>query len=438
MRCSDTCTSRTISGPSRARAISTCARCSVRSRASGTTGSRRSSSRRSPVRPTKCSRHRCDTFAHVWPRRGSRDTHRLPTEARVVTLTDALAQRGEIGGRTARIVDTGAIECHTYPLAPLPPESVRVRTAVSVTSPGTEMTYVGRGAQNPYLRKRWDPELRVFVSGAPTQDYPVVFGYRAAGTVVESRVADVPVGTRVFGKWRHTEFTTLSAADVRAQQLPHELSFDDGVDLAQMLPICLNAVSYAEGKEDGAPVVVFGCGPVGLIVAQVARALGATAVYAVDRLAARLEIARSLALNAIDGSSDDVAARLKRDLGSEAIPVAFECTGNTRALHEAIRVVRRRGTVVAVGFYQGDAAGLSLGDEFHHNGVEIRSGQIGNVHPRWDAGSLRAAGIDLARRGVVLGGLPRDRMPIEGVAEAFAALARPAETLQVAFSYSDA
>jgi hypothetical protein len=31
-------------------------------------------------------------------------------------------------------------------------------------------------------------------------------------------------------------------------------------------------------------------------------------------------------------------------------------------------VVRRRGTVVAVGFYQGDATGLRLGEEFHHNG----------------------------------------------------------------------
>ncbi|HEY6202080.1 MAG TPA: oxidoreductase, partial [Candidatus Limnocylindria bacterium] len=116
--------------------------------------------------------------------------------------------------------------------------------------------------------------------------------------------------------------------------------------------------------------------------------------------------------------------------------VAFECTGSTRALNEAIRVVRRRGTVVAVGFYQGEAAGLFLGDEFHHNGVEVRSGQIGNLHPRWEIGALRAFGIDLACRGaVILGGLPRVSVPVEEAADAFGLLARPADVLQVAFSY---
>ena len=123
---------------------------------------------------------------------------------------------------------------------------------------------------------------------------------------------------------------------------------------------------------------------------------------------------------------------------AEAFPVAFECSGNTRALNEAIRVVRRRGTVVAVGFYQGEAAGLFLGDEFHHNGVEIRSGQIGNLHPRWDLVRLRAFGRDLALGGLVLGGLPRRRMQIDDAREAFAELGRAADTLQVAFSYPDA
>jgi len=353
-----------------------------------------------------------------------------------VSLTDLLAERGEIGGRTVRITASGAVECHDYPLGPLPPGMVRVRTALSVISPGTEMTYIGRDASNPYLHKTWDPELRVFSAGTPTQDYPVVFGYRAAGTIDASSDADLPPGTRVFGKWRHTEFTTLSLADARAQILPKALSFEDGADLAQMLPIAVNAVAYAEERHSGAPAVVFGCGPVGLILAQVARATGATTVYAVDRLPQRLEIAKSLGLEPIDAAGEDVALRLKRLHGADGIPVAFECTGSARALNEAIRVVRRRGTVVAVGFYQGEAAGLFLGDEFHHNGVEVRSGQIGNLHPRWEIRALRAFGLDLAQRGaVVLGGLPRTTFRVGQAAEAFEALKRPAEVLQAQLSY---
>jgi threonine dehydrogenase-like Zn-dependent dehydrogenase len=352
-----------------------------------------------------------------------------------VSLADRLAERGEIGGRTVRITDTGAVECHVYPLGALGQGMVRVRTEISVVSPGTEMTYIGRDASNPYLHKTWDPELRIFTPGTPTQDHPIVFGYRAAGTIDASGDAELPPGTRVFGKWRHTEFTTLSLAEARAQRLPAELSFEDGADLAQMLPIAVNAVAYAEERHAGAPAVVFGCGPVGLILAQVARATGATTVYAVDRLPQRLAIAESLGLVPLDAGKD-VAQQLKRAHGADGIPVAFECSGSARALHEAIRVVRRRGTVVAVGFYQGEAAGLFLGDEFHHNGVEVRSGQIGNLHPRWEIGPLRAFGIDLARRGdVVLGGLPRVTFPVEQAAEAFAASKRPAEVLQAALSY---
>jgi len=348
---------------------------------------------------------------------------------------DDLVAGGEIGGRTVRILETGEVDCYSYPVAPLSDGAVRVHSARTAISPGTELTYIGRSATNPYLHRRWDPELRLFVDGAPSVSYPIVFGYRAAGIVVESRSDRVTEGTRVFGTWRHTEFTALAASDALAQLLPTELSFDDGVDLAQMLPIAVNAVAFSEGRHAAGPAVVFGCGPVGLLVGQVAKATGAAIVYAVDRLPARLEIARSVGLEpvSVDG---DVAARLKHDLGPDAIAVAFECSGNAAALGDAIRVVRRRGTVVAVGFYQGNASGLRLGEEFHHNGVEIRAGQIGNLHPSFDSRTLRARSLELALSGrVVLGGLPRLEVPVNDASRGFAALRRPAEVLQVVFSY---
>lgn len=352
----------------------------------------------------------------------------------MTTHIDELVARGEIGGRTVRILESGEVDCHTYPVAPLGEGHVRVQTARTAISPGTELTYIGRGATNPFLHRRWDPELRLFMEGAPSVAYPIVFGYRAAGTVVETR-SGIAAGTRVFGKWRHTEFTTLNENDARAQLLPDELSFDDGLDLAQMVPIAINAIAYAEGRHAGGPAVVFGCGPIGLLTAQVARATGAAKLYAVDRVASRLEIARSLGLEPVDAEGD-VAARLKRAHGAEGVAVAFECTGSASALHEATRVVRRRGTVVAAGFYQGDAAGLRLGEEFHHNGVEIRSSQIGNLHPSFDQRSIRTRAVELARSGaIILGALPRLELPVERAAEGFAALARPAEVLQVVFAY---
>jgi threonine dehydrogenase-like Zn-dependent dehydrogenase len=132
----------------------------------------------------------------------------------------------------------------------------------------------------------------------------------------------------------------------------------------------------------------------------------------------------------------DVAATIKRRHGADGVDVAFECTGSSIALHEAIRVVRRRGLVVAVGFYQHDAIGLRLGEEFHHNGIRITMGQIGNVHPSHDWASLRAETIRLCRAGsVVFGGLPRLTVRIEEAASGIDALRRPDEVLQVALSY---
>jgi threonine dehydrogenase-like Zn-dependent dehydrogenase len=346
-------------------------------------------------------------------------------------------ERGEIGGRTVQLTEAGEVECVRYDPAPLADGHVRIRTVRSAISPGTEMTFYGRRATNVYLHKRWNPELRIFEVGTASMTYPLVIGYRAAGEVTESRAPSVAVGTRVYGNWRHTEFTSLPAETALAQRLPDGLTWDDGVDIAQMGPICLNATSYGEGEHAGRPAVVFGAGVVGLLTAQMVRATGADPVHVVDRLPARLAIAASLGLETVDATStDDVAAALKRRHGAEGIPVAWECTGSTRALHEAIRVVRRRGAVVAVGFYQGEASGLVLGDEFHHNGIRIICGQIGNVHPAQDWDTLRSGTIGMGLAGqVVLGGLPRLTLPVEESARGFAALQQPGDVLQVSLTY---
>ena len=203
----------------------------------------------------------------------------------------------------------------------------------------------------------------------------------------------------MYGNWRHTEFTTMSAQRALDHTLPADLTWDDGVDLGQMGPICVNAVAFGGGEHAGGPAVVLGAGPVGLITAQIAAAEGAQ-VFVVDRVAERLEVARDLGLETVEAAEGvDVAATLKRRFGSEGIAVAWECTGSTFALHEAIRVVRRKGLVVAVGFYQGESRGLLLGDEFHHNGIRVVCGQIGNIHESYTWATLRERITELALAG---------------------------------------
>ena len=352
-----------------------------------------------------------------------------------MSLVDALVARGEIGGRTVQIGPGGSVECVTYPVPVVPDGAVRVRSVSTAVSPGTELSYIG--GTNPYLHKRWDEELRLFVAGDASVAFPIVFGYRASGEVVETRTPGVPVGTRVFGRWRHTEFTLLGGREARAQRLPRDLSHDDGVDLAHMAPIAINAALHAESAERGGAAVVFGAGPIGLIAAQALRAQRGPPVYVVDRIPSRLAIAEGLRFPTLAADGRDVALELKRAHGAAGIDVALECSGSTAALHEAIRAVRRRGIVVAVGFYQGEAKGLFLGDEFHHNAVRVVAAQIGNVLPGWSRETLARHAIELVVSGeLVLGGLPRLRLPVERAAEGFAELRHPEQVLQVAFSYA--
>lgn len=343
--------------------------------------------------------------------------------------------RGEIGGRTVQINALGDVECVPYELATLPDGFVRIATVRSAISPGTEMTFYGRDASNVYLHKRWNEELRLFEEAEPSMHYPITFGYRAAGVVTDPGTTDVPRGLRVHGNWRHTEFTVMPAERALTQVLPHDLTWDDGVDVGQMGPICVNAVAFAQGEQRDGASVVFGAGPVGLITAQVARAEGAD-VHVVDRVPKRLAIAERLGFATLVADGTDVAASLKRRLGAERISVAWECTGSTFALHEAIRAVRRQGLVVAVGFYQGEARGLMLGDEFHHNGVRLVCGQIGNLHRSTTWQTLRARTIDLVQTGaLVLGGLPRLTFPVEEAARGFSALTQRSTALQSVLDY---
>ena len=70
------------------------------------------------------------------------------------------------------------------------------------------------------------------------------------------------------------------------------------------------------------------------------------------------------------------AGAVVREWSGGGVDAAIEISGSDRALHEAVRSVVVEGLVVASGFYQGGAANLRLGEEFHHNRVRIVASQI--------------------------------------------------------------
>ncbi|WP_285776992.1 zinc-binding dehydrogenase [Microtetraspora sp. NBRC 13810] len=341
--------------------------------------------------------------------------------------------------RVITIEGPGVVSLRTEPPVELEPGCVRVRTIYSGVSAGTELTAY-RGT-NPYLSRRWDSEHRLFTEGQ-THSYPLAgWGYQEVGEVVEAApdVGGPPIGSLVWGVWGHRAEAVLPADKVAGHVLPPGADPLTGV-FARVGAIALNAV-HAADVHLGDEVAIFGQGVIGLLATRLAVLSGA-GVVAADVIPARLELARRFgAAEAFDVRCGSVAEFVRKRV--EGTDLAIELSGTNQGLHEAIRTVRRGGRVVAAGFYQGDGIGLRLGEEFHHNQVQLVSSQIGGVATwlanRWDVERLQRTFMDLALKGEVdTGALVSHVVGADRAAEAFELLdRRPAEVLQLVFRFGE-
>lgn len=97
-------------------------------------------------------------------------------------------------------------------------------------------------------------------------------------------------------------------------------------------------------------VVVIGAGPIGLLVAQCARAAGAGAVLVVETQPARRALAVRLGAHlVIDPKDEDSAERIAAFSGRNGADVVFECAGIPATIDIAVSLCRRGGAVSLVG-----------------------------------------------------------------------------------------
>ncbi len=346
--------------------------------------------------------------------------------------------------RVVQFTGPRKVEVAEHESEPLPPGHLRVRTRYSGISAGTELTAY-RGT-NPYLTRTWDPEARLFREGAAGIAYPVAgWGYSEVGEVTEvsPESADLPgtpaVGDLVWGIWGHRSEGVVPVERMAGHTLPDGLKPLAGA-FARVGAIAYNAVLGAE-IHLGEDVAVFGQGVIGLLATRLAQLSGAR-VTAVDALAVRLAHAREhgaeITLNARE---DEVAERVHEATGGRGADSAIEISGAYPALHEALRSVAVGGRVVASGFYQGDGAGLRLGDEFHHNRAQLICSQIGGVPQqlagRWSVERLQQTFLRLVAEGKVeVEALVSHVVPVAEAAEAYTLLdERPAEALQIVLEF---
>lgn len=315
--------------------------------------------------------------------------------------------------RFLRIAAPRSVAIIDQPPVPLEPGQVRVRTIYSGISAGTELTAY-RGT-NPYLTSVWDPASRLFEPGREALGYPLDgWGYSEVGEVVEvapaapaAGAADdggspVQVGDVVWGIWGHRDEGILPAEALRGHILPAGTNPLAGA-FVRVGAIALNAVLAAD-LAPGSTVAIFGQGVIGLMATRLAVLNGAT-VSAVDGIEARRTQALAWGAAHAMAPSPELAGEIRRITGGAGVDVAIELSGNYRALHEATRAVGADGTVVGAGFYQGDAAGVRFGEEFHHNRVQLLASQIGSVpnrlRARWAVPRLQQTVVDHLASGLL-------------------------------------
>lgn len=344
-------------------------------------------------------------------------------------------------GRTVVFEAPGVVGLSSYEESELGRGQVRLETLYSGISAGTELTAY-RGS-NPYLSKRWDASQRLFVAATTSSlAYPVAgWGYEEVGRVAEigPGVASVGIGDVVWGAWGHRSTHVITEDEAVRHGLDSGVDPINGV-FSQIGAIALNGVLDAN-IHVGETAAVFGQGTPGLIAMQLARLSGAD-VIAIDRIPKRLALSEQLGADlVIDGTSDDAAAVIKRRTANRGADVSIEFTGSYGGLNDAIRATAYNSRVVACGFFQGGGGGLFLGEEFHHNRIEVVCSQISGVGThvghRWDEERLRATVMELQARGKVrFEPLVSHIIPVEDAAEGFRLAGEsPQDAIQVVLKF---
>ncbi|MBI2942223.1 MAG: zinc-binding alcohol dehydrogenase [Chloroflexi bacterium] len=288
---------------------------------------------------------------------------------------------------------------------PLEVGEVRIKTKFGAPKHGTELgSYRGTG---PFVTRRWDRERHIFLprAEAPAELFPLALGNMGVGQIVEVApdVTRFVVGDRVFGHLPLRETHTVSAE--RVERLPEGMS--------PAAAVCLDPAEFALGAVRdahirlGDRVAVFGLGAIGLLVVQMVRLSGAQAIFAVDPIAPRRELAQEFgATEALDPAAGDVGLAIRDLTGGAGADVAIEASGAYPALHEAIRCVQYGGTVVPLAFYVGEAKGLRLGEEWHMNRINLVSARTVSEpirdYPLWDRQRILALCFDMLREGTLV------------------------------------
>ena len=169
-------------------------------------------------------------------------------------------------------------------------------------------------------------------------------------------------GWKAMGGWKlgntidgcQAEYVLVPDAMANLAPVPDDLSDEQVLMCPDIMSTGFSGAETA-GIRIGDTVAVFAQGPIGLCATAGAKLSGASLVIGVDRLPARLRVAREMgADHVIDSSQVDPVAEIMRLTAGRGVDVAIEALGLQQTFEAGLRVLRPGGTLSSLGVYSTD------------------------------------------------------------------------------------
>lgn len=228
-------------------------------------------------------------------------------------------------------------------------------------------------------------DIHVYHGTHPFTSYPVTQGHEISGEVVAlgEGVTGLTIGQKVtiepqvvcgkcypcrHGKYNLCEelkvmgFQTTGTASeyfavdaAKITPLPGDMDFDEGAML-EPLAVAVHAVRRMDDVR-GLKIAVLGAGPIGNLVAQVAKGLGAESVMITDVSDIRLAKAKECGVEfAVNTRSENFGEAMVRCFGPDKADVIYDCAGNNVTMGQAIQYARKGSTIILVAVFAGMAS----------------------------------------------------------------------------------
>lgn len=227
-------------------------------------------------------------------------------------------------------------------------------------------------------------DIHVYHGTHPFTSYPITQGHEVSGQIVKvgEGVAELKEGQKVIiepqvfcGKCypcRHGKYnlceelkvmgfqTTGVASDYFAVDaskitvIPDDMTYNEGA-MMEPLAVTVHAVKRA-GDVTGLKVAVLGAGPIGILLAQSAKAMGAAQVMITDIGDYRLELAKQCGADfVVNTAKRDFGEAMLECFGPDKADVIYDCAGNDITMGQAIKYARKGSQIILVAVYAGMA-----------------------------------------------------------------------------------